>query len=36
METAGAGGLKEVVRSGRDHAVLIRRKCSKMLAGDRP
>lgn len=33
MEAAGAGGLKSVVRSNWDHAVLICRKCSKKLDG---
>lgn len=33
METAGAGGLKDHVRSNWDHAVLICRKCSKKLDG---
>ncbi|WP_022681447.1 hypothetical protein [Sphingobium bisphenolivorans] len=33
MEAAGAGGLKQFVRSNWDHAVLICRKCSKKLDG---
>ncbi len=33
METAGAGGLKDRVRSNWDHAVLVCRKCSKKLDG---
>ena len=33
METAGARGLKDHVRSSWDHAVLVCRKCSKKLDG---
>jgi predicted metal-binding protein len=33
MEAAGAGGLKALVRSNWDHAVLVCRKCSKKLDG---
>lgn len=33
MEAAGAGGLKDHVRSNWDHAVLVCRKCSKKLDG---
>ncbi|WP_375196120.1 (2Fe-2S) ferredoxin domain-containing protein [Sphingobium sp.] len=33
METAGARGLKDHVRSNWDHAVLICRKCSRKLDG---
>ncbi|BAI97591.1 hypothetical protein Sj15T_20200 [Sphingobium sp. TA15] len=33
METAGAGGLKDRIRSDWDHAVLVCRKCSKRLDG---
>lgn len=33
MEAAGAGGLKDHVRSNWDHAVLVCRKCSRKLDG---
>jgi predicted metal-binding protein len=33
MEAAGARGLKALVRSNWDHAVLVCRKCSKKLDG---
>ncbi|WP_150290718.1 (2Fe-2S) ferredoxin domain-containing protein [Sphingobium estronivorans] len=33
MEAAGAGGLKDIVHSNWDHAVLVCRKCSKKLDG---
>ena len=33
MEAAGAGGLKDRVRSNWDHAVLVCRKCSRKLDG---